>query len=429
MQLNPPTVHRDFFGAPGALAVMVGTVSVVFTWYFACNETVGCQLPLTGPQWARVADGVRDYSGYLSPRALLYYVLWWAWLALLYFVLPGARVSGVRLRDGSQLAYPLNGLASLGATLAATAAVAAGYGRAPFLWIADHYFQLAVASLLFATAQALFVYLYSFRRAASPVMLALAGNSGNPLYDFFIGRELNPRIGRLDLKYFCELRPGIMGWMLLNASFAVKQHAQFGRVSNSMWLAIVPQLAYCVDTLLFERNVLTTMDIVTDGFGWMLSFGDLTWVPFMYSLQARFLAFRPVHHSAPATLLIALLAVTSFLVFRLSNSEKNAFRTDPDAPRVRHLRYITTESGSRLLVSGWWGMARHINYTGDWFYGLAQCLATGFETPMTYFFSAYFLVLLLHRNYRDECKCRAKYKKDWVRYCELVPYLFIPYLI
>lgn len=36
---------------------------------------------------------------------------------------------------------------------------------------------------------------------------------GNPLYDFFIGRELNPRIGNFDLKYFCELRPGLIGWV------------------------------------------------------------------------------------------------------------------------------------------------------------------------------------------------------------------------
>lgn len=36
---------------------------------------------------------------------------------------------------------------------------------------------------------------------------------GNPLYDYFIGRELNPRIGNFDLKYFCELRPGLIGWV------------------------------------------------------------------------------------------------------------------------------------------------------------------------------------------------------------------------
>jgi hypothetical protein len=29
-------------------------------------------------------------------------------------------------------------------------------------------------------------------------------------------RELNPRVGNFDLKVFCELRPGLIGWMVLN---------------------------------------------------------------------------------------------------------------------------------------------------------------------------------------------------------------------
>ena len=33
------------------------------------------------------------------------------------------------------------------------------------------------------------------------------------------------------------------------------------------------------------QAILTTMDITTDGFGFMLSFGDLAWVPFTYSVQ------------------------------------------------------------------------------------------------------------------------------------------------
>lgn len=30
------------------------------------------------------------------------------------------------------------------------------------------------------------------------------------IYDFWMGRELNPRIGSLDLKEFCELYPGML---------------------------------------------------------------------------------------------------------------------------------------------------------------------------------------------------------------------------
>ena len=36
---------------------------------------------------------------------------------------------------------------------------------------------------------------------------------GNLIYDFFLGRELNPRICSFDFKYFCELRPGLIGWV------------------------------------------------------------------------------------------------------------------------------------------------------------------------------------------------------------------------
>jgi len=56
------------------------------------------------------------------------------------------------------------------------------------------------------------------------------------VYDFFIGRELNPRLGSFDLKYFCELRPGLIGWAVLNLGMAAKQRELNGAVSASMWL-------------------------------------------------------------------------------------------------------------------------------------------------------------------------------------------------
>ena len=31
------------------------------------------------------------------------------------------------------------------------------------------------------------------------------------------------------------------------------------------------------------------MDIIEEGFGFMLAFGDISWVPVLYSLQARYL--------------------------------------------------------------------------------------------------------------------------------------------
>lgn len=47
---------------------------------------------------------------------------------------------------------------------------------------------------------------------------------GNIFYDFFMGRELNPRIGNFDLKYFCELRPGLIGWVSINILLHIPQY-------------------------------------------------------------------------------------------------------------------------------------------------------------------------------------------------------------
>merc|ERR1711977_587988 len=119
------------------------------------------------------------------------------------------------------------------------------------------------------------------------------------------------------------------------------------------------------------------MDITTDGFGMMLSFADFVWEPFAYSLQTRYLSMSPVHLGPVHLALQFSILVAGFAIFRLANNEKNRFRTDPNDPKVAHLKYIETKSGSRLLISGWWGMAHHINYFGDWFQSWAYCLPTG----------------------------------------------------
>ena len=56
--------------------------------------------------------------------------------------------------------------------------------------------------------------------------------------------------------------------------------------------------------------MLSTMDIIEEGFGFMLAFGDISWVPIMYSLQARYLVDHPVKFSGmTATAIIALFGM------------------------------------------------------------------------------------------------------------------------
>lgn len=71
-------------------------------------------------------------------------------------------------------------------------------------------------------------------------------------------------------------------------------------------------------------------------------------------------------------------------------------------------------------------MSRHINYLGDWLMALAWSLPCGFGSIIPYFYPIYFAILLIHRERRDDHKCRTKYGVDWEKYCNTVQYRIIP---
>ena len=68
------------------------------------------------------------------------------------------------------------------------------------------------------------------------------------------------------------------------------------------------------------------MDATTDGFGYMLSIGDLLWVLFTYTVGARYLAFEHYVLSPTGTALVLLVTATGYWIFRSANGEKNEFR-------------------------------------------------------------------------------------------------------
>ncbi len=80
------------------------------------------------------------------------------------------------------------------------------------------------------------------------------------MWQFFIGRELNPSIGSLDLKSFNEIRPGLILWVVLNIGIACEQAMRRGGLTNitdSLWLVLLFQGWYTLDSVYNEvRSVL-----------------------------------------------------------------------------------------------------------------------------------------------------------------------------
>ncbi|OJJ47634.1 hypothetical protein ASPZODRAFT_151107 [Penicilliopsis zonata CBS 506.65] len=482
IQPVPEKRGYEFAGPIGAFGIVFGLPLLVYSFKFLCNDVSGCPAPSLLSPSTLTLDTLKAEIGWpeggitalYDSQVMLWVVRYYLVSLLMQVFLPGREAEGVPLACGGRLKYKFNTFLSAILTLSGLAVGTYLYGSDFAVWtfISDNYLQILTANLVISTSIALFVYVRSFSvpnpGSPNPELRELApgGHTGNVLYDFFIGRELNPRIRlpipfvsetarTIDIKVFCELRPGLLGWLILNLSHIAYQHRTYGYITDSIVLVTAFQGFYVLDSFYMEPAIMTTMDVIMDGFGFMLSFGDLVWVPFLYDTQARYLAVYPLELGVQGIAVVLAFAAVGYYIFRGANNQKNRFRTDPTDPRVKHLKYIQTASGSKLLTSGWWGCARHINYLGDWVMSWAYCLPTGLagyaiiehlnpatgelqkqavQTPevrgwgaiFTYFFMLYFGILLIHRESRDEEKCKKKYGADWDRYTSIVRSRIIP---
>lgn len=355
----------------------------------------------------------------LSTKSLVEAALvWLAFVSLLFvgsLVVPGRRVRGPRPTSGTRPGYTLNGLALF---LIVTVLAAGGQALGVFSLtsILDRFLALLIIANAFSFTVAGLLYLRHARRAGL--------GKGVVARTFFFGRELNPEWLGVDLKLF-SYRPSLIGLALINAAFAARQFETYGELSSAMALYQIFTFVYVLNYFHFEHGMIHTWDMVAERFGWMLVWGDYVLVPFFYSMIGWFL----VHERQPVALwevagLVALFAF-GFWLFRGANEQKHRFKLDPNA-RIWGKPAATLDG--RLLIAGFWGIGRHLNYTGEICIYLAFALTTGFTSFAPYLLPAWLTALLLHRAARDERRCRAKYGVLWDRYAEHAPFRVLPFV-
>ncbi|KAK4534333.1 hypothetical protein CDCA_CDCA01G0358 [Cyanidium caldarium] len=357
-------------------------------------------------------------------------------LAVAGSALPGWVHPGTLLPDGkTRLYYKCNGLLLLVLSVVAWLLGDRYFGHEVGAWAAHHCGALFLAAQ--ATAFTLATYLVVRARWLDQLRRRnwFRNRESSWLHDFILGAELNPHLlgGRLELKFFW-LRPSMIGWCLLNLSIAAQQLAVHGRLSPRMLLYQVLADGYIVDYFWNEKRMTTTWDIVAEHFGLMLIWGDLVFIPFAFSLQAWCLLHdqRPLP-SWHAAGILGVAALGGYL-FRSANSQKDSFKRDPQRPVTRAWRWRRRTPGNRtfgegrILASGWWGLARHMNYTGDLLLALSFSLPCigGPGGAWAFFYFFYLLILLIHRSKRDDERCARKYGKSWAEYCRAVPQVFLP---
>ncbi|XP_061405609.1 delta(14)-sterol reductase TM7SF2-like [Lethenteron reissneri] len=352
-------------------------------------------------------------------------VLGWCLLQCALYSLPmGTVAEGTPLKSGKRLKYNLNGVQ---AYLASMGLVALAYGAGLDLTIvAERYLQLLVSAILLGVIVSLLLYIKSF--SAPITELVPEGNTGRVISDYYMGRELNPKIGDLDLKFVFMMRVGFLSWGPIHACMLAWAFKTYGYLPLPLILITIFHVTYAADLVLEEDFDLTTRESISTGLGYAVVCGELTWVPFVYIIQAYFLLRHPQPLSWPGAAAIAALFFIGFWIYRSSNAEKNGFRKNPNHPDYAHLQKISTAHGKSLLVSGWWGWLRHPNYLGDIIMAVAWALPCGVSHLAPYVYLLFCITILVERDAVDEEDCRRKYGPAWLEYCRRVKYRIVPYV-
>lgn len=330
-------------------------------------------------------------------------------------VVPGPWRLGALLADGSRKSYKLNGLALLLLT-AALVAVGTALGIVDLSVLHQHFWGLFVAANVLSIAVTAALY-FGGRNAKGAVREGLFA-------DIWYGVELNPTWFGVDVKMF-SYRPSLMGLGLLNVSFAYVQWSRDGELSDAMLLYQAFTLVYVFNYFQFESGMLHTWDIVAERFGFMLVWGDFAFVPFAYSICGWYLVDRTEALPLWAMIGLPIMFVLGLWIFRGANQQKDDFKRDP---AIRIWGKPAETIGGKILVSGFWGVGRKLNYTGEILVYWSFTLLSGGASFVPYLLPTWLLCLLIHRAWRDDKKCREKYGPLWEAYCKRATFKMIPFV-
>ncbi|KAK1633903.1 ergosterol biosynthesis ERG4/ERG24 family protein [Colletotrichum phormii] len=435
----------EFGGSIGTMSLMIGFPLLMwYMWIGATYYGGGVPTREEGQSWGEFGRHLVDlvYTGaFPSLRAWRIYWTFFTFEGICYCVLPGVWAWGKPLahENGKQLKYFCNAYVSFYFTIAVMA-VLHFTGFFPLYTFLDEFGPLMSVAILSGFLVAFAAYFSALWRGVQHRM------TGYPIYDFFLGAELNPRMfGILDFKMFFEVR---IPWFILfglSCGAAARQYEKYGYVSGEVLFLVMAHYLYANACAKGEQLIVPTWDMYYEKWGFMLIFWNLAGVPLSYCHCTIFLSNHHPSEYKWNPFALGFLFVSYLFIYWIwdtTNSQKNGFRaqergqlvarkTFPQLPwqTVKNPKTITSDKGDAILADGWYGYARKIHYTCDAFFAICWGLITGFKSPFPWFYPVFFCGMIAHRAARDIHRCRQKYGDAWAQYEREVPYLFIPYVV
>ncbi|CAK9808443.1 Delta(14)-sterol reductase LBR [Anthophora plagiata] len=364
-----------------------------------------------------------NLHSYINFEAFTMYLGLFLFVTIVSITPIGRNVDGSQSRIG-RLQYRLNGfLCCILTTLLFTMSVYKKLGINDL--IIENYVQLAISGWILGVILSLLLFIKGGR--APVANLNIQGSTNSVIYNYWQGREINPRIGPVDFKINL-FRTSMIAMILINMSIAgevieVAETYSLEHLNIGVLLATLLQIIYAMDALLFESAMLTTFEVMYEGTGYMLCTGYMLY-PFLPTLTTRYILYHKTQYVYYFILPI-LTFIVGYLLYRISNSQKDTFRKNPLAASLAHLETIPSIRGKKLIISGLWGHVRHPNYLGDMIiWWSISCISLACDI-LPYYYAILCTGLLIHRAIRDNERCKRRYGLAWEVYMSRVKYMIL----
>ena len=353
--------------------------------------------------------------GFFSPFFIYIFIF------ILNVLLPGRWVTGYVTKSGSteKLKYRLNGLLVLAVVLI-TWTILCYSGVLDWDWLYEFRWYALAGAITFGL-------IFSFA-----IVLPFPAVKKSFLADFYLGRLENPQLrgGRIDAKMWLYLAGAVM--LELNVlSFAAHHHLTFGsNASPGVFMAAALISFFVIEYLFFEEVHLYTYDFLAERVGFKLGWGDTAFYPFFYAIPLWATVDLPDPQTPDFLLVIyGLIFFSGWCLARGANMQKYTFKKNPKKTFLGIRPETITDGKKSLLVNGFWGLSRHINYLGEILMATGIVLCVGYPSSIwPWLYPLYYVALLFPRQMADGKLCARKYGALWDQYVKKVPYRIIPYI-
>lgn len=220
-----------------------------------------------------------------------------------------------------------------------------------------------------------------------------------------------------------------------NILSGLAKHQQMwdGKISLAMNAYIICFFIFLFEYLLFEEAHLYTYDIFAEKVGFKLVWGCFVFYPCFYCIGIFPIALSKKSYDITSIQfsMILLLYFFGWFITRGANLQKFSYRYNKKQKYFFFIKQIVLPN-SNILISGFWGLSRHLNYFGEILQSFALSLpgvlvgSTLFMRCLPLLYPLYYIILFVSRQYDDDELCERKYGELWTEYKRRVPYRIVP---